>query len=195
MIASKWIGSNTIFVMNTTPARPTGFSVPWHSNSWGGGWGGGRLSRPSRHTSCTAHCRTPEHMGAKSPNNGNYHDKLISCTCHRYQLQKRKLCVHHPMKKQFRLLVGFQVLTATSIMLAVFWEVAPCGLVDTDRCFRDACCLHHQGGEWTLKAPLKRRSVSTGLHGATSQKKAIFILYFSTCTSTIQINISHHTIL
>jgi hypothetical protein len=40
---------------------------------------------------------------------------------------------------------GFQVLTPTSMYMAVFWDVAPCSLVDTDRRFRGAFYLHHQG--------------------------------------------------
>jgi hypothetical protein len=28
--------------------------------------------------------------------------------------------------------------------MAVFWDVAPCSLVDIDRRFRCAYCLHHQ---------------------------------------------------
>jgi hypothetical protein len=28
--------------------------------------------------------------------------------------------------------------------MAVFWVVAPCGLVEVHRRFRDACCLHRQ---------------------------------------------------
>jgi hypothetical protein len=31
--------------------------------------------------------------------------------------------------------------------MAVFWDVAPCSLVDVDWCFRGAYCLHHQGRE------------------------------------------------
>jgi hypothetical protein len=31
--------------------------------------------------------------------------------------------------------------------MAVFWVVAPCGLVEVYRSFRDVCCLHHQGDE------------------------------------------------
>jgi hypothetical protein len=46
-----------------------------------------------------------------------------------------------------------QVLTAASMKMAVFWDVAPCGLVEIDRSFRDA---------------------SSRLHGATSQKTVIF---------------------
>jgi hypothetical protein len=45
-------------------------------------------------------------------------------------------------------LVRFQVLTASSIKMAVFWVVAPCSLVKFYRHFRGACCLHHQGDEY-----------------------------------------------
>jgi hypothetical protein len=67
----------------------------------------------------------------------------------------------------------FQVLTATRIKTTVFWDVAPCSLVETDRRFRGAFCLHHQGRRPDYggsKHLLKRRSISTRLHGATSQK-------------------------
>jgi hypothetical protein len=29
--------------------------------------------------------------------------------------------------------------------MTVFWDVAPCSLVEVYRCFRGACCLHHDG--------------------------------------------------
>jgi hypothetical protein len=35
----------------------------------------------------------------------------------------------------------FQVLTAASMKMAVFWVVAPCSLVEVYRRFRGACCL------------------------------------------------------
>jgi hypothetical protein len=41
-------------------------------------------------------------------------------------------------------LVRFQVLTAASIKVTVFWVVAPCSLVEVNRRFRGTCCLHHQ---------------------------------------------------
>jgi hypothetical protein len=41
--------------------------------------------------------------------------------------------------------VRFQVLTAASMKMAVFWVVAPCSLVEVYRRFRGACRLHHQG--------------------------------------------------
>jgi hypothetical protein len=42
--------------------------------------------------------------------------------------------------------VRFQVLTAASMKVTVFWDVTPCSLVEVYRRFRGACCLHHQGG-------------------------------------------------
>jgi hypothetical protein len=39
-------------------------------------------------------------------------------------------------------LVRFQVLTAASMKMAVFWVVAPCSLVEVYWRFRGACCLH-----------------------------------------------------
>jgi hypothetical protein len=54
----------------------------------------------------------------------------------------------------------FEILTVTSMKMAVFWDVAPCSLIDIDRRFRGAYCHHHQG---------------LILHGATSQKTVIFI--------------------
>jgi hypothetical protein len=43
--------------------------------------------------------------------------------------------------------VGFEVLTAVSTKMAVFWVVAPCSLVEVYQCFRGPCCLRHQGDE------------------------------------------------
>jgi hypothetical protein len=40
--------------------------------------------------------------------------------------------------------VRFQVLTAASMKMAVFWVVAQCSLVEVYRLFTGACCLHHQ---------------------------------------------------
>jgi hypothetical protein len=43
--------------------------------------------------------------------------------------------------------VGFEVVTAVSMKMAVFWVVAPCSPVEVYQRFRDRCCLHHQGDE------------------------------------------------
>jgi hypothetical protein len=39
----------------------------------------------------------------------------------------------------------FEVLTAVSTKMAVFWVVAPCSLLEVYERFRGPCCLHHQG--------------------------------------------------
>jgi hypothetical protein len=41
--------------------------------------------------------------------------------------------------------VGFEVFTAMSMKMAVFWVVAPCSLVELYQRFKGPCCLHHQG--------------------------------------------------
>jgi hypothetical protein len=43
--------------------------------------------------------------------------------------------------------VKFQVLTAASMKMVLFWVIMPCSLVEVFRRFRGACCLHHQGDE------------------------------------------------
>jgi hypothetical protein len=43
--------------------------------------------------------------------------------------------------------VRFQVLSAASMKMAVFYDVAPCSLVDVYRRFRGACFLHYQSDE------------------------------------------------
>jgi hypothetical protein len=41
----------------------------------------------------------------------------------------------------------FQVLTAASVKVAIFWDIAPSSLVEIDRRFRGAYCLHRQGDQ------------------------------------------------
>jgi hypothetical protein len=55
-------------------------------------------------------------------------------------------------------LVGFEVLTAVSTKMAVFWVVSPCSLVEVYQRFRGLCCLHHQGNEFTLMMEAARTS-------------------------------------
>jgi hypothetical protein len=43
--------------------------------------------------------------------------------------------------------VRFQGLTAASMKMPPFWDIAPCSLLGVDRRFRDAYSLHHQGDE------------------------------------------------
>jgi hypothetical protein len=44
----------------------------------------------------------------------------------------------------------FQVLTAASMKMTAFWDIAPCSLVKVDQCFRGSYCLHHQGDKCSL---------------------------------------------
>jgi hypothetical protein len=61
----------------------------------------------------------------------------------------------------------FEVHTATSTETTVLWDVAPRSLVLIDRRFREAYCLHYQGDR-LIRAHLKRPSIYTRLHDATS---------------------------
>jgi hypothetical protein len=60
------------------------------------------------------------------------------------------------------------------MMATAFWDIELCSLVAVDRRFR----------LWQL-APLKRRSTSMKLHGAISQKAAIFLFYTSLCVTAL----------
>jgi hypothetical protein len=59
--------------------------------------------------------------------------------------------------------------------IAVFWHVAPCNLVDTDQYFRGAYC-QHQVALMKEAVNSSEMSVSTRLHGTTSQETAVFSL-------------------
>jgi hypothetical protein len=55
--------------------------------------------------------------------------------------------------------------------MSVFWDVAPHSPVDTYRRFRYAYCLaRHSVLWWPQITPLRRRSISTRLHGATTTR-------------------------
>jgi hypothetical protein len=95
------------------------------------------------------------------------------------------LCFNVPSTiaiKQDRCIVRFDVLTAVSMKMAVFWVLAPWSLAEVYQHFRGPCCIHHQDDEdsfhsspwWRRQQwPLKRWQNSTRLHGATTQKTAI----------------------
>jgi hypothetical protein len=58
--------------------------------------------------------------------------------------------------------------------MAVFGNVELCSLVDTDRCFRGAYCLHHQGKMMMEAVNSPETSVSIyQLHGVTYQKTVL----------------------
>jgi hypothetical protein len=58
------------------------------------------------------------------------------------------------------IIVRFKVLTATSMKMTAFWDVAPLSLVEVDQCFRDAYCLHHQGDDALMMEAVRIWSLS-----------------------------------
>jgi hypothetical protein len=65
-----------------------------------------------------------------------------------------------------------------------FWDVASCSLVEIDGRFRGVYCFHCEGD--VGRKFLKRRSVSTRLHGAASQKTVIFRKYIASFVYNIK---------
>jgi hypothetical protein len=55
----------------------------------------------------------------------------------------------------------FQVLTAASTEMTVFWTVAPCSLVEVYRRLRGACGLHNQGDDHSSLIALMMEATST----------------------------------
>jgi hypothetical protein len=74
------------------------------------------------------------------------------------------------MKKSDLNYDGFKVRTADSMKGTIFWDVAPCSLIEFYRRFGGISCLHLQG--------IRKRSVSTILHGATFLKIVLFNLNY-----------------
>jgi hypothetical protein len=68
------------------------------------------------------------------------------------------------------------VLTGISMKMAVFWEVAPCGRVSIPTFQKSALRYSLGYGPWCWRqGPLKRGWTYTSLHGAATQKTAIFM--------------------
>jgi hypothetical protein len=55
-------------------------------------------------------------------------------------------------------LIKFEVLSAVSMKMAVFWFVAPHSPAEVYQRFRDRRCLHHQGDEGVLMMEAARKS-------------------------------------
>jgi hypothetical protein len=72
--------------------------------------------------------------------------------------------------------VRYQVLMAAILKMTAFWDIAPCSLVEGDRQFRG--CTASIIKAMMEYAPLKRRSISTILHDAISQKAVIIICIY-----------------
>jgi hypothetical protein len=57
--------------------------------------------------------------------------------------EEKKILFESEVLREMR----FEVLTAARMKMTVFWDVAPCSLIEVYRRFRGACCLHHQVDE------------------------------------------------
>jgi hypothetical protein len=75
--------------------------------------------------------------------------------------------------------VLIQVLTTTSMKMVIFWDVAACSLVDIDRRFRGAYCLHHrpedrrQASPKLFFTPPTANNVSRATKGVKGKGKAV----------------------
>jgi hypothetical protein len=66
----------------------------------------------------------------------------------------------------YKYCVRFEVLTATDMEMAAFWDAVLCRLVDSDRRFRGAYCLHHHPlflTPWSIILSCSRR-IATYYH-------------------------------
>jgi hypothetical protein len=70
--------------------------------------------------------------------------KNLTANAIRQPPQHTGLSLHVQLHKHDHIfnLVRFQVLTAASMKMRVFWDIVPRSLVAADRRFRDAYCLH-----------------------------------------------------
>jgi hypothetical protein len=76
--------------------------------------------------------------------------------------------------------IGFEVLTAVGMKMAVFWVVAPCSLVVYQR-FRGTCCLHHQGARTQNTAIFLRHYVLCTLKVSLKQPSGLCQFHLLTC--------------
>jgi hypothetical protein len=60
--------------------------------------------------------------------------------------------------------VRFEVLTAVTVKITVFWYVTTSGLVDHYQSFEETCCLHLQGPRLLILLLLSSSSNSSSLH-------------------------------
>jgi hypothetical protein len=77
-----------------------------------------------------------------------YHPSEInaSASCYMFRCIKFSfLVVQARNVSRVNLKIRFEVLTATSMKMTVFWDVAPCSRIDIDWRFGWAYCLHHHG--------------------------------------------------
>jgi hypothetical protein len=75
------------------------------------------------------------------------------------------------------------------LMTTSFWDVAPCILVEANRCFRGPYCLHHKGEEWLIACRISNPSSSPHLPSHAAQWPCpctLFPVFFSERLSLIK---------
>jgi hypothetical protein len=76
----------------------------------------------------------------------------------------------------------FQVLWSAIMKITAFYDIAPCSLIEIDRRFTDAHCLHHQGGEIAQKTVIFNLNVVFRL--VITYQQIIFVAQIKFCTKT-----------
>jgi hypothetical protein len=81
-------------------------------------------------------------------------------------------------QEEFDRFVRFQVFVAASMKVTFFWDIAPCSLVEVDRRFRGAYCLHKQREKRLLirVPPDCFPSMTSLLHESGCNENPVFIL-------------------
>ena len=97
-----------------------------------------------------------------------WHENIKSCWC---------LCCDTKFVSKYskHSHVGFEVLMAVTVKIAVLKNVMLCTVVRVDRHFREAFCLHYQGIWEMWQVPLQHQYTSSTLDGITLQATAIFL--------------------
>jgi hypothetical protein len=85
------------------------------------------------------------------------------------------------------ILVRFQVLTAASMKIIVFWDVAPCSLIEVYQRFRGTYCIHHHspddGGSKHLRNVGKFLPDYTAQHPRRQPSSSFILFIFMWCNS------------
>jgi hypothetical protein len=84
--------------------------------------------------------------------------------------------------------VRLQVLTAANMKKRAFWDIAPCSLVGTDRRFRGAYYLHHEGdGGNTLQDVISQKAHILRLSSFEYNTLTILLEQLSNITRNVEV--------
>jgi hypothetical protein len=89
--------------------------------------------------------------------------------------------IHKVHLLNYVFMVKFEVLTAVTMKISVFWDVTMRSLVDIHRCFERTFCIYEYtrlSWKWRRHIPPKCLQLSVRLHDVTSSKTAMFVLLY-----------------